>query len=200
MAHNLIVEKCPKCTQQLAIKIGPNGRFIACTNYPDCTYTRHLHSDNKTAKKWQVITDKACPQCKSDLVIKNGRYGEFIACSGYPQCKYIEPLKKPLDTGVECPQCQQHNKYDSGNLLQRKTSSGKTFYGCSKYPNCHYAVSDAPIADNCPACDWSVLILKATKRRGIEKCCPQPQCPYVTPYEGDPDDVHGPRIPPQLPV
>jgi DNA topoisomerase-1 len=135
----------------------------------------------------EIVEGRACPQCKSPLALKIGRYGKFIGCSAYPKCKYIEPLEKPVDTGVECPQCKK------GNILKRKSRNGKIFYSCSCYPKCNYALWNAPLKESCPACHWPILTVKETKRRGVEKVCPQKECSYATPYEGGPDDVHGPK-------
>jgi DNA topoisomerase-1 len=158
--------------------LGRNGRFVGCTNYPECKYTRNLKDDGPVAPP-EVVEGRTCPKCESDLVIKTGRYGKFIGCSGYPTCKHIEPLEKPEDTGVDCPECKK------GTLTKRKSRFGKLFYSCSTYPSCTYAVWNPPIKEPCPNCKWPLLTLKVTKRRGAEKVCPQKECGYATPYEGD---------------
>ncbi len=186
VTQEAIDEKCPECGNPLSIRLGRNGRFIGCTNYPECSYTRNLNDDGTQSQEPEVVEGRSCPKCKSALVIKTGRYGKFIGCSNYPACKHIEPLEKPLDTGVECPKCNQ------GTLLKRKSRYGKIFYSCSEYPKCDYALWNAPIKESCPECDWPILTLKTTKRRGPEKVCPQKECKYATPYEGDPEDVNGP--------
>jgi len=56
-----------------------------------------------------------------------------------------------------------------------------------------YALWNAPVKEDCPDCNWPVLTLKSTKRRGPEKVCPQKACKYATPYEGDPEDINGPK-------
>ncbi|MGR8933820.1 MAG: type I DNA topoisomerase [Gammaproteobacteria bacterium] len=181
-------ENCPQCGNPLSIRLGRNGRFIGCTNYPECSYTRNLNDNGNTAAATpEIVEGRSCPQCASPLVIKSGRYGKFIGCSGYPKCKHIEPLDKPLDTGVACPKCQK------GNLLKRKSRNGKIFYSCSAYPKCDYALWNAPIANPCPNCAWPILTLRTTKRKGVEKVCPQKECGYATPYEGDPADADGPK-------
>ncbi|MGR9045407.1 MAG: type I DNA topoisomerase [Gammaproteobacteria bacterium] len=187
VTQEAIDEKCPECGNPLSIRLGRNGRFIGCTNYPECSYTRNLNEDGNGADEPEVIEGRSCPKCQSPLVIKTGRYGKFIGCSAYPKCRYIEPLEKPLDTGVECPQCHK------GNILKRKSRNGKVFYSCSEYPKCNYALWNAPIAESCPHCNWPILTLKTTKRRGTEKVCPQNDCKYATPYEGDPADAEGPK-------
>ena len=100
-----------------------------------------------------------------------------IGCSAFPACNHIEPLEKPVDTGVGCPEC------DQGSLMQRKSRRGKVFYSCSTYPKCSYAVWNEPLAEKCPECDWPILTMKTTKRRGTEKVCPQRECGFSEPAE-----------------
>ena len=171
-----IDEKCPKCGGDLSIRLGRHGRFIGCTNYPECDYTRDLNQSRAEAEAPQEV-GRDCPECGSPLVFKRGRYGKFIGCSAYPKCRYIEPLEKPKDTGVPCPKCNQ------GTLMQRKSRRGKIFYSCSTYPKCDYAVWNQPIDEPCPKCGWPILTIKTTKKRGTEKVCPQQECSFAEPYE-----------------
>jgi len=167
-------EACPKCGKPLSIRLGRRGRFVGCSGFPDCDYTRSL-GDDKEPETPEVVEGRVCPQCSSQLIIRHGRYGKFIGCSNYPTCKYIEPLEKPADTGVECPECHK------GSLLKRKSRYGKVFYSCSTYPECKYAVWNEPLNEACPQCNWPILTLKTTKRRGTEKVCPQKECGYAEP-------------------
>jgi DNA topoisomerase-1 len=177
VTHEALDETCPKCNKPLSIRLGKRGRFIGCTGYPECDYTRNLKEDREESLKPQIVEGRKCPQCESDLIIKQGKYGKFIGCSQYPKCKFIEPFEKPEDTSVTCPQCNQ------GTLIKRKSRYGTFFYSCNKYPECKYAVNSPPIAENCPKCHWPILMIKTTKRRGTEKACPQKQCGYTEPYE-----------------
>ncbi len=170
VTHEQIDEKCPKCGGSLAIRLGRRGRFIGCNNYPECDYTRNVNEE--AAAEPEVIEGRKCPECGSDLIIRHGRYGKFIGCSGYPDCRYIEPLEKPENTGVKCPECKE------GDMLKRKSRSGKIFYSCERYPDCKYAVWNLPLNEACPQCGWPMLTLKTTKRRGTEKVCPQKDCNY----------------------
>lgn len=171
-------EACPKCGKPLSIRLGKRGRFIGCTGYPECDYTRSLTDDqDNTTANVEVIGDRKCDDCGGDLQIKHGKYGKFIGCSNYPKCRHIEPLEKPEDSGVECPECHK------GSLIKRKSRYGKFFYSCSTYPTCKYAIWNPPINEACPKCHWPVLTLKVTKRRGEEKVCPQKTCGYAAPYE-----------------
>jgi len=173
-------EKCPKCGKPLAIRLGRRGRFIGCTGYPDCDYTRNLNEDaEQAAKEPELVEGRTCPKCDSPLIVRQGRYGKFIGCSAYPKCRYIEPLEKPEDTGVTCPECGK------GTLLKRKSRNGKIFYSCSTYPDCKYAVWNPPIEGPCPRCGWPILTLKTTKRSGTEKVCPQKECGFREPVEDE---------------
>jgi len=180
VTHEALDETCPKCGKPLSIRLGRRGRFIGCTGFPECDYTRSLDEDGETASQEpEVVEGRTCPKCDSPLIIRTGRYGKFIGCSAYPKCKHIEPLEKPTDTGVECPECHK------GTMVSRKSRYGKQFYSCSCYPDCKYAVWNEPINEPCPNCGWPILTLKTTKRKGTEKVCPQKECGYSEPVEED---------------
>lgn len=169
-------ENCPKCGKPLSIRLGRRGRFIGCTAFPDCDYTRSLNEEEDNAAAEQV-EGRMCPACNSPLVVRHGRYGKFVGCSNYPSCKHIEPLEKPADTGIVCPICHK------GSMLKRKSRYGKIFYSCSTYPDCQYAVWNEPINKPCPQCHWPMLTIKTTKRRGTELTCPQKECRHTEPHE-----------------
>lgn len=179
-------EKCPECKGQLSIRLGRNGRFIGCNNYPDCKYTRNLQDDNASEDKAEVVEDRHCPKCNAQLVVKSGRYGKFLGCSSYPECRHIEPIEKPVDTGVTCAQCH------AGNLMQRKSRSGKIFFSCSTYPECNYVTWDPPIAEPCPRCGWPILTIKTTKKRGTIKTCPQKSCRFSEPFDDQAKSIKEP--------
>ncbi len=173
VTHEALDEKCPKCESQLSIRLGKRGRFVGCTNYPECNYTRNLDGSSESSDEPEVVEGRQCPKCDSDLHIKQGRYGKFIGCSNYPKCKHIEPLEKPKDTGIECPECHQ------ATLLERKSRFGKIFYSCERYPDCKYAVWNPPLIESCPDCGWPILTIKTTKRWGRQKVCPQKECGFA---------------------
>ena len=167
-------EKCPKCKKPLNKRLGKRGFFIGCSAYPECDYTRNLEGETQeTTAPVEVVQGRKCPECDSDLHIKTGRYSKFIGCSNYPKCKFKESLEKAVDTGVTCPTCGK------GTLAKKKSRFGTFFYSCSTYPACKYAIPKEPIAETCPKCNWPILMLKVTKRRGTEKLCPQKECDYV---------------------
>ena len=81
-------EVCPECGSDLIIKTGKFGKFIACSNFPKCNYT-------KSMKEEPVDIGKQCPECGSPLVKKKSKRGNyFIGCSNYPKCHHIEKYTK----------------------------------------------------------------------------------------------------------
>lgn len=164
---------CPQCQKPIVIRLGRRGRFMGCTGYPECDYTQNLNDAEGSAEP-TIIEDRACPKCQGTLVIKSGRYGKFIGCQSYPQCKHMEPLEKPQATGVNCPVCK------SGMLITKRSRQGKIFYACQNYPKCQYAIWYPPLAEPCPTCQWPILMLKTTKKDGVEKVCPEKTCDFST--------------------
>ncbi len=179
-------ENCPECSKPLSIRLSRNGRFIGCTGYPECKYTRSVEQTAEEAKAEALEEeklDRACPDCGHPLMYRKGRFGKFIGCTNYPKCKHIESLTnkaQPAGTGIECPECQK------GEIVARKSRYGKLFYSCNRYPDCKYALWNEPVKEACPKCAWPITTLKTTKRRGTEKVCPKEGCGHtevVTPPE-----------------
>ncbi|WP_291510880.1 type I DNA topoisomerase [Acidithiobacillus sp.] len=172
-------EDCPECGKKLLVKLGRHGRFIACSGFPECHYSRPLEGPREAPEP----VGRDCPDCGQPLVYKTGRYGRFISCSAYPQCKHIEALNKPKGTGITCPQC------GLGELVEKRSRYGKVFYSCDTYPKCSYALWGPPVQRPCPRCAWPILYQKTTKRRGDELVCPQGECAFHFPAEADVAEV-----------
>ncbi len=173
--------QCPQCGKPLRIKVGKNGHFLACTGYPDCTYSSDYIRDEKgniqpESQDDEEVTDKVCQKCGKPMVVKKGRYGSFIACSGYPECKNTQSLNsngngKKID--VSCPQ-----EGCSGDIVERTSKRGKLFYGCSRFPECTFASWDKPLNRACPQCAAKYLVEKTTKKLGTFITCPEQGCGY----------------------
>ncbi len=149
-------EKCPKCGKDLVVKWGRNGRFIACTGYPDCRYTQPLEAPEKV--------NETCPTCGGNLVVKQGRFGRFLACSNYPDCTFT----KSFSIGIPCPQ-----EGCTGQIVERKSKRGRVFYGCSNYPACRFASWHRPRAMKCPSCGNRYMEERSTKAKGAYLACPK---------------------------
>jgi len=170
---------CEKCGAMMVIKWGRNGEFLACPKYPECKSTKNFtrgENGNVEAAKEEDINE-TCEKCGRPMQLRWGKYGRFLGCSGYPECKNIRSLEKPVDTGVQCPECKQ------ANLQQRKSRRGKIFYSCARYPDCKFAVWDKPVAESCPQCGEPLLLEKITKRAGRTRHCHKKECGYKVKLE-----------------
>ena len=164
--------RCEKCGLMMVEKWGRNGRFLACSGYPKCKFSRPVEGEEPEE------FDVKCEDCGAPMLLKHGRFGQFLGCSNYPECKST----MPLPTGVACPQ----EKCD-GVLVQRRSKRGRTFYGCTRYPECSYAIWDKPVPVTCPSCQASFMVEKTTKSRGKELVCLE--CGERTSPERETDDV-----------
>jgi DNA topoisomerase-1 len=84
-----VKEKCPECKGDLVVKVGKNGVFIACNNYPDCKFTANaiLNKNGDFEPKIIKIAEVKCEKCGSPMKLKSGRKGKFFACTGFPKCR-----------------------------------------------------------------------------------------------------------------
>jgi len=173
---------CPSCGKQLNIKIGRNGHFLACTGYPDCSFTSNYLRDEKgnisiQEKNVDLTKVKDCIKCGKPMIQKEGKFGNFLACTGYPDCKHTESINgehKNVNIGVKCPE-----KECSGNIVEKKSKRGKIFYGCSSYPDCKFASWDKPVNKICPDCKSPYLVEKESKREGKLLKCPNRECAFI---------------------
>jgi DNA topoisomerase-1 len=163
---------CPKCSNNMVIKWGRNGQFLACSSYPECKSTAEFErtADGAIEIRKPDATAEICEKCSSPMLVKFGRFGKFLACSGYPECK----TTKAISTGIKCP------KDDcGGDITSRVSKRGRAFYGCSKYPKCDFVSWDKPILRPCPTCKGLFLVEKFSKKAGLVVKCPNKECDYV---------------------
>ena len=94
-------EKCPKCGEPLVIKMGRFGKFLACTGFPKCRYTKSL--TDSSGNNHEKI-DIPCPKCDGEIVKKRTRKGKFFyGCSNWPKCDFAV-WDEPTDE--KCPKCK----------------------------------------------------------------------------------------------
>jgi DNA topoisomerase-1 len=186
--------KCVQDGGQMVIKWGRNGEFLACSNYPKCTYTSEFRRDEQgniipQENTAPAPTDENCEKCGSPMVRRRSRFGEFLGCSAYPDCDGIKRLQsEPVKTGIACPECKE------GEILERRSRRGKLFFGCGRYPKCKFASWDRVVPRACPECGSAYLVEKVTKRDGARWLCPTKECGYqVTPEA--PVSIDAPEAP-----
>ena len=84
-------EVCPECGGDLVYQTGRFGKFIACSNFPTCHYTRQLNTE---VREKPEPTGKICPDCGGELLKRRSRYGTyFLGCSNFPTCRHMETLE-----------------------------------------------------------------------------------------------------------
>jgi len=129
-------EPCPDCGKPMVVKSSRFGKFLACSNYPECKGKKALVvskkgtvSETVAEKPFKELetTEEPCPLCGKNMVVRTGRFGKFLACSDYPHCK---GKKSSQVAGGKCPQC-------GGDLITKWGKYGR-FWACSKYPECKY--------------------------------------------------------------
>ncbi len=106
---------CPKCDHDLVIRWGRYGKFISCSNFPECRYT----------EPWLEKTGVACPKDGGDIVERKTRKGRiFYGCSNYPECDF-NSWKRPLS--ISCPNC-------NGLLVATNKTSSQCTQCEERYP------------------------------------------------------------------
>ncbi len=88
-------EKCPKSGHPLIIRSGRFGKFMACSGFPECKFTKPLIQS----------TNLECPKDGGQIVIKKTKKGrKFYGCSNYPNCDFaawkLEDIKKEQESGT----------------------------------------------------------------------------------------------------
>jgi DNA topoisomerase-1 len=119
-----IDEICPECSKPLLIKVGRFGKFIACSGYPDCKYTR----------TYQIKTGAKCPEDSGELIQRvSKKKRTFYGCSNYPKCLFttrFKPLPQPcLHCGglltvyrqkwAKCIKCDYKGKLDNMEISNK---------------------------------------------------------------------------------
>lgn len=131
-----------------------------------------LESSIKTALEniekinMDIEVDEKCELCGSNMVIKHGRFGKFMACKNYPECKFTKPIVEKL--GVKCPKC------NDGDVIIRKTKSGRVFYGCSNYPDCDFVEWNKPTGEVCESC--GAYMVEKNSKKESKSICSNPEC------------------------
>lgn len=156
---------CDLCGKPMVEKWGRNGKFMACSGYPECRNTKPMAEEQSRLPQ---ISGVVCELCGEPMVVKSGKYGTFLGCSTYPKCKNT----KPITTGFKCPECEK------GEILERKTKRRRIFYGCTNYPECNFASWDPPVAIPCPSCNWQFTLRKVSVSKGNTLKCPK--CGEIT--------------------
>ncbi len=99
-------EDCELCGSPMVYKLGRYGKFMACSNFPDCRNTKAI---------MKPIGVK-CPSCETGEIVerKSKTKRLFYGCNQYPECEFVswdKPISRP------CPKC-------SALLVEKKIKKG----------------------------------------------------------------------------
>ncbi|MFF2176970.1 type I DNA topoisomerase [Lysinibacillus sp. NPDC058147] len=99
-------EDCELCGSPMVFKLGRYGKFMACSNFPDCRNTKAI---------MKPIGVK-CPSCETGEIVerKSKTKRLFYGCNQYPECEFVswdKPISRP------CPKC-------SALLVEKKIKKG----------------------------------------------------------------------------
>ncbi|WP_026692501.1 type I DNA topoisomerase [Peribacillus kribbensis] len=99
-------EDCEACGSPMVFKMGRYGKFMACSNFPDCRNTKAI------VKEIGV----KCPNCHEGNIIerKSKKKRIFYGCDRYPECEFIS-WDKPI--ARKCPKCEH-------TLVEKKLKKG----------------------------------------------------------------------------
>ncbi|WP_112180833.1 MULTISPECIES: type I DNA topoisomerase [Paraliobacillus] len=97
---------CEFCEHEMVYKMGRYGKFLACSNFPDCRNTKPILKE----------IGVTCPKCKTGNVVerKSKKKRTFYGCDTYPECDFIswdKPVSRP------CPKCESL-------LVEKKAKKG----------------------------------------------------------------------------
>jgi DNA topoisomerase I len=141
-------EVCPECGKDMVMKSSRYGKFLACSNYPECKGKKSISTirgapgaAGEKSESTPEVSNEPCPICGKNMVVRKGRFGRFLACPDYPKCTGKLAMRrgsstggqaaaaaKPEATDEKCPKCDSPMVIRAGRF-------GK-FLACSAYPKC----------------------------------------------------------------
>ncbi|MHB9032069.1 MAG: type I DNA topoisomerase [Anaerolineae bacterium] len=132
-------EACPDCGKPLRIRLSDAGRYLACSGYPDCRYTRNLRSLNGQQNEPTYAPGETCELCGGRMKLLTKGRNKFLGCENYPKCKNTRAILsayiKKVAEERACPTC------GTKPLSARKGRFGEYLY-C---PQCKVNISLAKL-------------------------------------------------------
>ncbi|MGN0596134.1 MAG: type I DNA topoisomerase [Ruminiclostridium sp.] len=117
---------CELCGRKMVIKIGPYGKFLGCSGFPECKNTKKIVNE----------TQGSCPICGKKMLAKKSKKGKpFFGCENFKECNFMT-----WDTPIAetCPQC-------GSTMFKKAGKKGKIY--CAK-PGCGYEQEAADTPEN----------------------------------------------------
>ncbi len=170
--------KCPDCGKPMVIRDGKYGKFLGCSDYPNCK--KIMPYSDKPEGEAGDTEEILCPDCGKPMVLKNSKYGKFYGCSGYPDCNKILKLNE-----VKRMKAASQNGENSNN---ESVAENTIFYNHNDFDNneensTQTAENNTPQEDIiCDRCGAKMVI--KTGRYGEFYACPNyPECKNIIPIK-----------------
>ena len=158
-------EICDICGARLVKKKGRFGYFLACPNFPECTFTKPL----------VIEMPGKCPKCGGKIQKRNSKNGNaYYSCEDNKALCSFKSSEKP-ESDI-CPKC--------GKKINEITDDdGKISYACedNAVRKCDFITWDVPTKDFCPKCGKTLF--KRSGRGQNKTFCENPECSAFVPLE-----------------
>ena len=158
-------EICEVCGANLVKKKGRFGFFLACPNFPECTFTKPI----------VIEMPGKCPRCGGKLLKRSSRNGNaYYSCEeNKVRCLFRSSEKPASDV---CPRCGK-------KVAETVDADGKTIWACedNAVRNCDFITWDVPTKDFCPSCGKTLF--KRSGRGQSKTFCENPECTAFVPLE-----------------
>ena len=139
-------DTCPESGHPLKLRMGKAGLFVACSGYPDCTWTVDIPETEEDPVDPSELEGQTCEECGSPMRLRTGqerlglprlhrlpevpqRRSRCRSRAGKAEARPAEP------TGEKCPVCGH-------DLVKRHGRFGE-YVSCSNYPDCRYKPPEA---------------------------------------------------------
>jgi len=173
-------DTCPESGHPLKLRMGKAGLFVACSGYPDCTWTMDIPETEEDPVDPSELEGQVCEECGSPMRLRTGRNGSvFLGCTAYPKCRNAISVAiqggkaeaRPAEpTGEKCPVC--------GHDLVKRHGRFGDYVSCSNYPDCRYK-PPKPVTltgITCPECNQGQILERRGRFGPFYGCSRYPAC------------------------
>jgi len=187
--------KCEECGSPMVYRWSKTGRFLSCSNYPECKGAMNIDRQGRPIHQKKV--DQKCDQCGKEMILRQSRHGWFLGCSGYPECRNIIPCDEngvPFKLVTEKELEQPCDACGEGTMKVRRRGA-RAFLGCDRYPKCK---NTKPLPDGvrlerketpteeagftCEKCGRP-MVIKTGRRGKFIACSGFPRCRNTKPID-----------------
>ena len=171
---------CPVSGHPLKLRMGKAGLFVACSGYPECTWTVDIPETEEDPIDPSELEGQTCEECGSPMRLRTARNGSsFLGCSAYPKCRNAVPVtiqggkaeaRPDEPTGETCPNC--------GHPLVKRHGRFGAYVACSNYPACRYK-PPRPVTltgVRCPECGQGEILERRGRFGPFYGCSRYPEC------------------------